>query len=358
MGAGAVSALELHDIQGLVARGYGNLPSAALPARSAIEDAAAGAGLARRRSRASLTSADAQPGDAGGQHRAHELRPREARARPRRRVALFSNEFVDGMTTPHRTRILGDLDENAPGALGLGRPADAGGRRGAAPLRPGRGRRSPTLEREQAGRLAAGCRSLAQARHVEPRRPRAVRLPRRHLAAVRRGPLEAGPARDDAALGEFVLGYPNEYGRYTDQPLPRRPPATSAATAQLPRLPPAAPGRPRLLELRRPARRGAPTGAPTPSAGCASPRRWSGAGRAAHRSRSHPTATTPRSRRRTTSPTSSTTGTARAARSARTSGARIRATRSIRNRERQSRGRSTGATGSCAAAASTDRRSS
>ncbi len=41
MGAGAVSAPELNDVQGLVARGYGNLPSARFLVVG-IDDAAAG----------------------------------------------------------------------------------------------------------------------------------------------------------------------------------------------------------------------------------------------------------------------------------------------------------------------------
>ena len=48
MGAGAVSAPELNDVQGLVARGYGNLPSARFLVLG-IDDAAAAPGLARRR---------------------------------------------------------------------------------------------------------------------------------------------------------------------------------------------------------------------------------------------------------------------------------------------------------------------
>ena len=214
------------------------------------------------------------------------------------------------------------------------------------------------LEREQVGRARRRAAGAREARHLEPRRPRAVRLPRRHLAAVPRGSLEAGPARDDAALRRVRARLPERVRPVHGSGAPRRPPRPRTQRL-LPRLPPAAPGRPRLLELRRPGRRGARTGAPTPSAGSGSPAkmvgRWpSGA----------PLALAPDERRPGTRRGErlrllrSTTGTARAARLAHTSGAPIRETPSIRNRERQSRGRSTGATGSCAAAASTDRRSS
>ena len=63
-------------------------------------------------------------------------------------------------------------------------------------------------------------------------------------------------------------------GRLAGRPRPQR---------QLPRLPPAAPGRPRLLELPRPGDEAARRRAPIPTAGSGSRPRWSGAGRAARR---------------------------------------------------------------------------
>ena len=112
-------------------------------------------------------------------------------------LAMFSNEFVAGMTTAHRSRILGDLDENSPERWEWGSPS--GPRidlalllyaRDAAGLQPVRGRADPPAR----GRRA---RAASPSGHVGPRRLRALRLPRRDLAAGRRGPLEDGPARDD-----------------------------------------------------------------------------------------------------------------------------------------------------------------
>ena len=165
------------------------------------------------------------------------------------------------------------------------------------------------LEDEQTrGARARRARARAPARHVGPRRLRAVRLPRRDLAAVRRGPLEdrARPRRPSAP-GSSSSATRTSTACYTDRPLldaaadpaeraaarrrglrPRRP----RAQRQLPRRPPAAPGRARVLALPRPARRGAPTGRATRRRGSGSPRRWSAAGRAARRSRSRPTPTT------------------------------------------------------------------
>ena len=117
-------------------------------------------------------------------------------------------------------------------------------------------------------------------------------------AGGRRATPSAGDYSNLSCLGEYLLGYPNEYGGYTDRPLldpalagapaaarrgrtrPRRP----RPQRQLPRHAPAAPGRARLLAVRRPPgrrRRGA----------CASgsPARWSDAGATACRSSARPT---------------------------------------------------------------------
>ena len=227
------------------------------------------------------------------------------------------------------------------GAVGLGRPGRAR-RRGAAPLR--EGRRGPRGARAD----AAGVLARQAARHRRPRRLRAVRLPRRDLAAVRRRARQDRPARGDrprrrvpARLHERV------------RPDDRRAPAPQR---QLPRLPPAEPGRRRLLAVRRRSHAPPRRERATRTRACGSRRRWSAAGRAAPRSRSRRTRTIRASPTRTTSPTTRTTPAACAARSARTSAARTRATRSTRIPAATGRSRSTGATGSCGAAASTGRR--
>ena len=118
VGAVAVT-LELGDVQGLFARGYGDLKSAAFLLLK-IEDAAA----ARRwlgETAVTITREDRRP-----EHALNVAFTSSGLARlglPADAVAMFSNEFVAGMTTPHRTRILGDLDENAPERWDWGGPA-------------------------------------------------------------------------------------------------------------------------------------------------------------------------------------------------------------------------------------------
>ena len=103
--------LDLHDIQGLVARGYGHLDAAAFLLLT-IEDAAAGRGWLGEVSGA-VTSAEVRRPNRALQV-AFTSKGLERLGLDRGTLELFSNEFVTGMTTPHRTRILGDLDENAP----------------------------------------------------------------------------------------------------------------------------------------------------------------------------------------------------------------------------------------------------
>ena len=352
MGAGAVSAPELNDVQGLVARGYGDLTSARF-LLVGIDDAAAGAALARRVAGA-LTASDAAR-RRGGQHRVHELRASRSSASPEATRRPLRERVRRRDDRPRTARGRSATSPRTRPSTGTGAARGRPGRRRCSSSTPGTSRLSPTLEREQAPASRPGCRSLREARHVEPRRPRAVRLPRRHLAAVPRGSLEAGPARDDVALGEFVLGYPNEYGRYTDQPLLDA--ARARAQRHVPRLPPAAPGRSRLLELRRP--------------GDAA-RRRERRPRARLRLAAKMVGRWPSGAPLALAPDGDDPALARGERlrllRARPHGARCPVGSHIRRANprdsldpkpgTQSRGRSTGATGSCAAAASTGTRSS
>ena len=76
-------------------------------------------------------------------------------------VGLFSNEFADGMTTAHRSRILGDVDENAPERWDWGGPGTP--EVDAVLLLYARDEPELTaLEGEQAGAPRAGLRILAR----------------------------------------------------------------------------------------------------------------------------------------------------------------------------------------------------
>ena len=305
--------LELGDVQGLFARGYGDLKSAAFLLLK-VEDAAA----ARR-----------WLGETSRDHDAPRTAAPSTRSTSRSRAPGSSGSGC--RRTPLATvleRVRRRDDDAAPDADPR-RPRRERARAagiGAARPRPStpccsstrRTRRASTpLEQTPPGLLARPA-----ARHRRPRRLRAVRLPRRDLAAVRRGARQDRPARADRPRRRVPARL-----RERVRPDDRRAPAPQR---QLPRLPPAAPGRRRLLALRRRGHAPRPTGAATRTRGSGSPRRWSAAGRAAPRSRSRRTRTIRASPTRTTSATTRTTRAAPAARSARTSAARTRATRSTR----------------------------
>ena len=202
--------LELGDVQGLFARGYGALTSAAFLLLK-VEDAAA----ARRSlgEAVDVTGAeDRRPSQAvnvaftsSGLERLG-LAPEE--------LARFSNEFVAGMTTPHRARILGDVGENAPATWDWGgphSPVDAVlllYARDAASL--------AALEQVPAGFSLVRRLGTADLDGIEPFGFRdGISQP------FVEGLGKSGPAEQTVRAGEFLLGYENEYGQTTDEPLLR-----------------------------------------------------------------------------------------------------------------------------------------
>jgi Dyp-type peroxidase family len=131
----------------------------------------------------------------------------------------FSNEFTAGMTTPHRRRMLGDIDENAPEHWLWGGPA------------------TPTVDvllllfaadeaalAQHVATVAAAYSGVQEILHLDA----TVDLDGREHFGFADGisqPTVAGlSSRTDLPSntiqpGEVILGYPNEYGRFTDRPL-------------------------------------------------------------------------------------------------------------------------------------------
>ncbi|WP_329191909.1 MULTISPECIES: Dyp-type peroxidase [unclassified Streptomyces] len=228
----AAARLELDDIQGLVARGYSALESACFLLLTVDDPVVARSALGRLALLA--TSGSAEPPESAlnlaftseGMRRLG-LDPSE--------LDGFSHEFVSGMTDPNRSRLLGDVGENAPSHWRWGGPD------------------SPPVDvlallyARDEGRLD---RLESQVRHdvlaggglTEAVRLGTSRLTDREPFGFRDGisqPLVEGlskaTADDDAVkAGEFVLGYANEYGLLTDRPLL---PAACDTFGLLPRAP-------------------------------------------------------------------------------------------------------------------------
>jgi len=205
-----VPALDLHDVQGLVARGYANLAAARF-LLLAIDDAAA----ARRwLAPIPVTRGDERPDDVAV-NLALTRSGLEGLGLDGAALAMFSNEFSAGMTTPHRRRILGDTGGDAPEAWDWGGP---GGRSVDALLLlyARDGARLDALEREQSPAGLEVIRRLdtSDLDGFEPFGFRdGVSQP------FMEGLGKSGPREATVKAGEFVLGYVNEYGLYTDRPL-------------------------------------------------------------------------------------------------------------------------------------------
>jgi Dyp-type peroxidase family len=209
-------ALEHGDIQGIVARAYAELPAAAYLLLSIQDPVAAGQWLGTLAD--TVTPAEQRP-DAAAVNVAVTAHGLARLGLDQDALHMFGMPFVDGMATPYRSRALGDVEEDAPERWAWGGP-------GTPPvdlvlLLYARDDASlSALEDEHARRLAAGGASLL------------VRLDTSHVGGAEHfgfrdgisqpiveGLSKSGPEANTVRNGEFVLGYPNEYGLYTDRPV-------------------------------------------------------------------------------------------------------------------------------------------
>jgi Dyp-type peroxidase family len=209
--------LELDDIQGLVARGYGNLPYASYLLLTVTDRTAAARVLdawARRTTPASRSSPD--PALNVG------LTARGIAALLPSRDGIpdgFSEQFRVGMVDEHRSRVLGDVGADDPGGWRWGGPrnpdvhllllvfaADAD--------------RLARLVAELCGEARAGLSVVTQLDAA----PLSVQEPFGFHDGISQPlvaglPKAAGDGGDVVTAGEFVLGYRNEYGLRGERPL-------------------------------------------------------------------------------------------------------------------------------------------
>ena len=217
---GTVTA-EYSDIQGLLRFGFGKMPESRYFLLRVRDAAAARAWLTA----APVTTAETQspPPDRILQvaFTASGLR---ALGVPEPVVQAFSPEFISGIAGESaRSRRLGDLDDNAPSEWQWGRPGEsidllvalfaAHGRMEAwqqevcrAPWSTAFDARPPFTTSDLGGREPFG--------FVD-----GISQPELDWQGTRDASQDQLDYSDQVALGEFLLGYSNEYCRYTDRPL-------------------------------------------------------------------------------------------------------------------------------------------
>jgi Dyp-type peroxidase family len=210
---------ELHDVQGLVARAYAELTAARFLVL-AIDDAAGA------RAWAGALGATLTPGDAHPEERAVNVAFTVSGLR-KLGVApdvldLFSLEFGGGMTAPHRRRMLGDVGPDAPEQWDWGgpsRPVDA------VLLLYARDEQAlAALEAEQTRALPNGLRVLQALETSDLQGYEPFGFRDGISQPFVEGLSKTGPRAQTVRFGEFVLGYPNEHGHYTEDALLERAP--------------------------------------------------------------------------------------------------------------------------------------
>src|SRR6266566_4822455 len=208
--------LDLQDIQGLIIRGYGNLRAACYILLEISDpqlakmwlNALAGTittGQARPEEKA-LNVAFTYPGI-----KKLGLEPAI--------LAIFSNEFINGMAIPHRSLLLGDVEESSPAQWTWGGP-------GTRPI-------DMVLmlfavdDRELSDVYNTYAKTFAASGLTEVLKLDTVDLGNKEHFGFHDGisqPVMEGLPQTETPMntikaGEFVLGYPNEYGLYTDRPV-------------------------------------------------------------------------------------------------------------------------------------------
>src|SRR5437868_2919164 len=203
-------------MQGLIARGYPDLKAATYVLLQIDDPASARAWLRGMTDQA--TPAPAHPADVA-LNIALTAPGLEKLGLSADVLNMFSNEFTAGMTTPHRRRMFGDVEQSAPERWTWGGPNTASPH----VLLLLFARDLETLSQRYA-ELSAGFRGVSEITRLEADIDLDGREHFGFADGISQPTIEGLSSRMDIPPntirpGEFILGYKNEYGLHTDRPL-------------------------------------------------------------------------------------------------------------------------------------------
>jgi Dyp-type peroxidase family len=210
--------LQRNDMQGLIARGYPDLRAASYVLLQIVDPPRARAWLGQMADQ--VTPASARPADSA-LNLAMTASGVQKAGLPNDALKQFSNAFTNGMITPHRRRALGDVGSSAPEQWQWGGP------------------NTPAIDvlvvvfALDDVKLNALYAALAQSFEngglaLVSRLDSVADLDgREHFGfadGISQPTIDGLSSRVDTppntiSPGEFILGYLNEYGQYTDRPL-------------------------------------------------------------------------------------------------------------------------------------------
>jgi len=214
--------VEYKDVQALVRFGFGKMTEACYLLLRIKNPSAARSWL----SQAPITAADSQPSLRSALQIAFTRQGLEAIGVPQTVIAGFSTEFITGLTgDPSRSRRLGDIGENSPEKWRWGwknSVPDAVLMLFAYPMQLEKWKQHIKGEFWESAFEEMDCLPTADMGGREPfgfvdgiSQPELDWQLERNVSR-NRDQLVYG---NIVSLGEFLLGYSNEYGRYTDRPL-------------------------------------------------------------------------------------------------------------------------------------------
>lgn len=208
--------LELDDIQGIVIRGYGNLRAASFVLLRIVDPAGARGWL--QSLLGTVTTGTTRPEETSV-NIAFTAAGLRALGMSPAMMAMFSSEFAGGMATPHRSRMLGDVGSSDPDRWTWGAPSNE--QVDLVLLLYARDGAGLTLAYDSLLNApeSHGLYHIATLETVDLGDREHFGFHDGIAQPLIEGLPTSGPPVDSIKAGEFILGYPNEYGLYTARPL-------------------------------------------------------------------------------------------------------------------------------------------